>query len=126
MKELIPASADACTSFLCAYTPSFLGQFSQISPLSIAIDVMASSFSRMLYGLFLGLAVCQAQLIPAYSSYGPHGITRHNRTEPGHRGAVASESKECSEIGIELLKLGGNAADAVSIMSSARERGWAL
>ena len=27
-------------------------------------------------------------------------------------GAVASEAKECSEIGIEMLKMGGNAADA--------------
>jgi gamma-glutamyltranspeptidase/glutathione hydrolase len=33
---------------------------------------------------------------------------------PAHQGAVASESSVCSEIGIELLKQGGNAADAVS------------
>ena len=33
---------------------------------------------------------------------------------PGMRGAVASESKICSEIGIDLLQKGGNAADAVS------------
>ena len=33
---------------------------------------------------------------------------------PGHLGAVASESSICSDIGIELLKQGGNAADAVS------------
>jgi hypothetical protein len=31
----------------------------------------------------------------------------------GQRGAVASESEICSHIGIELLKLGGNAADAM-------------
>ena len=30
-------------------------------------------------------------------------------------GAVASENKVCSQIGIDLLKAGGNAADAVSI-----------
>ena len=29
-------------------------------------------------------------------------------------GAVASESKICSQIGIDLLKSGGNSADAVS------------
>lgn len=34
--------------------------------------------------------------------------------EPGHRGAVASESSICSQIGIDLLSQGGNAADAVS------------
>ncbi len=34
---------------------------------------------------------------------------------PGTRGAVASESSICSEIGLNLLKQGGNAADAVSL-----------
>ncbi|KAJ4344414.1 uncharacterized protein N0V89_012156 [Didymosphaeria variabile] len=33
--------------------------------------------------------------------------------EPGHLGAVASESDICSHIGTELLKKGGNAADAM-------------
>ena len=32
-------------------------------------------------------------------------------------GAVASENKLCSQIGIDLLKAGGNAADAVSLAS---------
>lgn len=32
-------------------------------------------------------------------------------------GAVASENKVCSQIGIDLLKAGGNAADAVSVAS---------
>lgn len=31
-------------------------------------------------------------------------------------GAVASENKVCSQIGIDLLKAGGNAADAVSLL----------
>jgi gamma-glutamyltranspeptidase/glutathione hydrolase len=35
------------------------------------------------------------------------------RLEEGKLGAVASESKICSQIGIELLKAGGNAADAL-------------
>ena len=33
----------------------------------------------------------------------------------GHLGAVASESSICSQIGIDLLKEGGNAADAVRL-----------
>jgi len=33
--------------------------------------------------------------------------------QPGQHGAVASESDICSHIGIDLLKLGGNAADAM-------------
>ena len=40
--------------------------------------------------------------------------TLEYRQEPGHLGAVASESEICSKIGIELLQAGGNAADAVS------------
>ena len=40
---------------------------------------------------------------------------------PGHRGAVATESDICSHIGIDLLKKGGNAADAVSCCSSIPE-----
>lgn len=30
-----------------------------------------------------------------------------------HHGAVASEHKVCTQIGVDLLKAGGNAADAV-------------
>jgi gamma-glutamyltranspeptidase/glutathione hydrolase len=35
------------------------------------------------------------------------------KLKAGHLGAVASESEICSHIGIELLKKGGNAADAL-------------
>lgn len=34
-------------------------------------------------------------------------------TKHGRLGAVASENRVCSQIGIELLQTGGNAADAV-------------
>jgi hypothetical protein len=36
----------------------------------------------------------------------------HNTTDAKH-GAVASESSVCSQIGIDILKVGGNAADSV-------------
>jgi gamma-glutamyltranspeptidase/glutathione hydrolase len=36
-----------------------------------------------------------------------------NTKEPGYTGAVASESTICSQIGTDLLKKGGNAADAL-------------
>lgn len=39
------------------------------------------------------------------------------RQAPARLGAVASESEICSNIGIELLKQGGNAADAVSCLT---------
>ena len=52
------------------------------------------------------------------------GATAHQAVLGGLRGeevnnnklgAVASENKVCSQIGIDLLKAGGNAADAVSL-----------
>ena len=36
----------------------------------------------------------------------------------GRLGAVASENKICSKIGVDLLRAGGNAADAVSTYST--------
>lgn len=36
------------------------------------------------------------------------------RTNHDQLGAVASENRVCSQIGIDLLEAGGNAADAVS------------
>lgn len=41
----------------------------------------------------------------------PHAPAIH--IPPGHRGAVASENAICSRIGTDLLKRGGNAADAM-------------
>ena len=41
------------------------------------------------------------------------------------RGAVASESTVCSNIGINLIKDGGNAADAVSGQTIAQDGTWA-
>jgi hypothetical protein len=38
-----------------------------------------------------------------------------NNAGPRGHGAVASESTRCSQIGIDLMKAGGNAADAVSV-----------
>lgn len=45
---------------------------------------------------------------------GKWAVTAHPTHEAKDtHGAVASEAKECSQIGIELLKKGGNAADAL-------------
>jgi gamma-glutamyltranspeptidase len=44
----------------------------------------------------------------------PHAHHLEQRTDT--RGAVASESDICSHIGIDLLRCGGNAADAVSTL----------
>src|ERR1700753_1346436 len=40
-------------------------------------------------------------------------VTRNNPSSEAISGAVASESSECSKIGVELQKKGGNAADAL-------------
>ncbi|THV53359.1 hypothetical protein BGAL_0053g00270 [Botrytis galanthina] len=42
-----------------------------------------------------------------------HGVSSSTVTNTGNRGAVASESKICSEVGAELIERGGNAADAM-------------
>ena len=43
------------------------------------------------------------------------GDSRGQEVNNNKLGAVASENKVCSQIGIDLLKAGGNAADAVSL-----------
>jgi gamma-glutamyltranspeptidase/glutathione hydrolase len=48
----------------------------------------------------------------------------HTRIAPGKLGAVASESAICSQHGVDILKMGGNAADAVSILFCVRESSW--
>jgi gamma-glutamyltranspeptidase/glutathione hydrolase len=55
---------------------------------------------------FAGLLTLQAALAD-YGTPSPPVL------RDGQRGAVASESSICSHIGIDLLKLGGNAADAM-------------
>ncbi len=59
-------------------------------------------FSKVLRILALGFIT---QVASATDS------TKHHDTKLG---AVASESSVCSKIGIDILKKGGNAADAVS------------
>ena len=68
--------------------------------------VMLSTFSRLLSGaLTLHFALGSPIASPPYS-HAPH-------VKKNHLGAVASESEICSHIGTELLKKGGNAADAL-------------
>ena len=58
--------------------------------------------------IFGQLASCWAPPAPVHKRDG----TQHEAKDK--RGAVASESSVCSNIGINLIKDGGNAADAVS------------
>ncbi|OTA96310.1 hypothetical protein M434DRAFT_392971 [Hypoxylon sp. CO27-5] len=63
--------------------------------------------------LLLLLAVAPSVAVP--SQWQPSGqsvLQQHSSSSPGKRGAVASESKVCSQIGIDLLTQGGNAVDA--------------
>ncbi|KAF2877824.1 nucleophile aminohydrolase [Massariosphaeria phaeospora] len=65
---------------------------------------MAPSLSRYLAGLLTLQTAFGTAILSAPSP---------SVVEAGHLGAVASESEICSHIGTELLKLGGNAADAM-------------
>ena len=65
---------------------------------------------------WLGLALVCSQLASCWASPAPalkRGGEHHEVKDK--RGAVASESTVCSHIGIDLIKDGGNAADAVSL-----------
>lgn len=64
-----------------------------------------ASLSRSLTGL-LTLQSVLANPVP--SGYPTLPVIKH-----GELGAVASESDVCSHIGVDLLKQGGNAADAL-------------
>lgn len=71
----------------------------------------------LLWALFASLAVA---LSPAQVLIGDARLQQSNKNR---RGAVASENKLCSQIGIDLLKAGGNAADAVSLLSKCQVLG---
>jgi hypothetical protein len=67
--------------------------------------VMSKSFTTLALASLLG----QSAFANPYLQVGRHS----QEYAPDHRGAVASESSICSDIGIEMLREGGNAADAV-------------
>lgn len=54
------------------------------------------------------LSLSDAALAPPQALLDLQAQAKHDRL-----GAVASENRVCSQIGIDLLKAGGNAADAV-------------
>lgn len=71
----------------------------------------------------LSLALVIINLPASYGSplglFPGHSSSQDGRRHgfaPGKLGAVASESSICSGHGTEMLKMGGNAADAVSIL----------
>ena len=86
------------------------------------LGFVSPSWSRSSRGLtvsiiMLGLLQLACALIvpPLLQQAGASPVPDlHQDSVPGTRGAVASESKICSNIGIDLLQQGGNAADAVS------------
>ena len=59
------------------------------------------------------LLPCLAPLASALSLAPSSLDTRGHHSNSDRKGAVASESSICSQIGIDLLRDGGNAADAV-------------
>ena len=75
----------------------------------------------------LGLALIFSQLIFCWAPTTPaHKRSGEQQETKDKRGAVASESSVCSNIGIHLIQDGGNAADAVSWEMIAVDGTWAL
>ena len=71
--------------------------------------LLFSSYTmRSLAYLLPGLLTSQVTAAPVYDG-------SNTLLDPGHNklGAVASESSICSNIGIDILKCGGNAADSL-------------
>lgn len=79
---------------------------------SIPTFLIAMQFSMRAWALsFSGLLLSQSTQAHSSSSYDASATLldpEHNRL-----GAVASESSICSNIGIDMLKSGGNAADSL-------------
>lgn len=102
--RLVQSTHPTCIGILqgwCAFEPDLkrLKRFILLlcCHMSDLLDTMASLLS-ILYALFISTAVTA---LPYTESVGDK------------LGAVASESSVCSTIGIDLLRIGGNAADAV-------------
>ena len=70
--------------------------------------IIMLSLLKAVYAFSLSPLFLQAGATPF-----AHVSELQERYLPDHHGAVASESSICSNIGIDLLKQGGNAADAV-------------
>ena len=101
------------TMFVCYSLPlSPIPCGTSYCPLSAAsrtLVTMLALWSSLSTIVCAGLVsqITLANPLPKADDYSPHYA-------PDRLGAVASESSICSNIGIELLKQGGNAADAVS------------
>ena len=66
--------------------------------------------------VYLGLGLAIGQLASSWAPPAPaHKRGGEQYEAKDKRGAVASESSVCSHIGIDLIKDGGNAADAVCL-----------
>jgi gamma-glutamyltranspeptidase/glutathione hydrolase len=82
-----------------------------------AAAMVSSTFFMLLVGVYLitSIAKLSGAWTPPCVPLASPGLGQTYRTHgQGKLGAVASESALCSGFGIEMLKQGGNAADAVS------------
>ncbi|KAJ9602401.1 hypothetical protein H2200_012943 [Cladophialophora chaetospira] len=91
----------ALSEFVVALLPSFSPRAAKVSGyLYIMLSLLQLAFGLVVPPF---LQQVGANPVPAV----------HQSYVPGTRGAVASESSICSEIGLDLLRKGGNAADAL-------------
>jgi hypothetical protein len=83
----------------------------------------SSVLSSAIWKLFIMLSLLQLAyaltVSPLVQQAGANPLPQiHAVSAPDLKGAVASESAICTNIGIDLLRQGGNAADAVSFDES--------
>lgn len=90
-------------------TKSLLLDHEHLLPLSTRVLRVVSLF-------LVGFFGCYARLISS-SEPGELTLQEHSNRNPSYlirvkHGAVAAENKRCSDIGVDVLKEGGNAVDA--------------
>ncbi|MGI9157546.1 MAG: gamma-glutamyltransferase, partial [Marmoricola sp.] len=76
------------------------------------------SLALTLSGLSLAPAVARNDAGPAHPRHGGDHYTTRTATSRGTGGAVTSVDPEASKIGLEVLRRGGNAADAIISMAA--------
>jgi len=93
-----------------ALSPSFVLTIPRTANRLITITTIMLTFVKAVAALTLTPLFHQVAANPL-----PNVHAIREQYAPGHLGAVASESSICSNIGIDLLRQGGNAADAVGV-----------